>query len=329
VILHPAVSDVDGDSLTITSATATNGTVTINADGNLAFTPDTGFLGNATIVYSVSDGNGGTASATITVVVVKPTTEIDPPVELPQSDLPDGNSLTAEGIVGLTANNARTLDGIASLQERGVVVATVNQIAKLNGMPTLAAEGEVLRTVEEANWHAWRGEVREEATEAGDDGIHLGGEVVYDATGGAEGRFIIVDAMIREGTIYVQLSDRGAPAAGDAISDYRVTLADGRALPEWLRIAQKGVLIGERPPQIESIDLAIVATTRDGQLIEEFVTIDLHTGEVKHLDEPTAGRSTGSLFSEQIMAELTQTEDEAAALLAALGTEPGLALAPQ
>jgi surface adhesion protein len=56
-------TDVDGDNLTITTATATNGTVAINADNTLTFTPAANFSGTATINYGISDGNGGTSTA--------------------------------------------------------------------------------------------------------------------------------------------------------------------------------------------------------------------------------------------------------------------------
>src|SRR5436190_1216110 len=69
-------SDVDGDPLIITSVSPTNGTASI-AGTNVVFTPATNFVGTATIGYSISDGNGGTASALITVTV---TPVNDPPV---------------------------------------------------------------------------------------------------------------------------------------------------------------------------------------------------------------------------------------------------------
>src|SRR5207244_289682 len=61
-------SDVDGDALIITSLSPTNGTASI-AGTNVVFTPAANFNGTATIGYSISDGNGGTASALITVTV--------------------------------------------------------------------------------------------------------------------------------------------------------------------------------------------------------------------------------------------------------------------
>jgi hypothetical protein len=61
-------SDVDGDTLTITLATATNGLVSI-VGTNLVFTPATNFNGIATINYTINDVHGGTASAIVTVTV--------------------------------------------------------------------------------------------------------------------------------------------------------------------------------------------------------------------------------------------------------------------
>ncbi len=63
-------TDADGDPLTVASATApTNGTVTINPDGTITYTPNTGYSGIDTFTYVVSDGNGSTSTATVTVEV--------------------------------------------------------------------------------------------------------------------------------------------------------------------------------------------------------------------------------------------------------------------
>src|SRR5205814_850000 len=62
-------SDLDGDLLTITAATSTNGTVVIVGGTNLLFSPSINFNGTTTIPYTISDGNGGSASATVTVTV--------------------------------------------------------------------------------------------------------------------------------------------------------------------------------------------------------------------------------------------------------------------
>ena len=65
-------SDADGDPLQVNPTlvdTPSNGTVTFNGDGALIYTPDANFVGTDSFVYSVSDGNGGTAQATVEIAV--------------------------------------------------------------------------------------------------------------------------------------------------------------------------------------------------------------------------------------------------------------------
>ena len=64
--------DVDGDTITVTGAALvdpTRGTVIVNPDGTVTFTPANNYIGPVTITYTVSDGHGGTGSATVTVNV--------------------------------------------------------------------------------------------------------------------------------------------------------------------------------------------------------------------------------------------------------------------
>jgi len=62
-------SDVDGDTLTVTSVTApTNGTAS-NSGNGVVYTPRAGFFGTDTFSYTISDGKGGSATATVTVTV--------------------------------------------------------------------------------------------------------------------------------------------------------------------------------------------------------------------------------------------------------------------
>lgn len=85
-------SDVDGDPLTVTAASSSQGTVTINPDGTLNFVPNANFNGPATISYTISDGHGGTATATVSINVVAVN---DPPVATDDSGRsPDGGAVT-------------------------------------------------------------------------------------------------------------------------------------------------------------------------------------------------------------------------------------------
>ena len=62
-------TDIDGDELTISGVTSTgSGEVTINDDGNIIYAPETGFVGDDTFTYTITDGED-VSSATVTVSV--------------------------------------------------------------------------------------------------------------------------------------------------------------------------------------------------------------------------------------------------------------------
>jgi parallel beta-helix repeat protein/VCBS repeat-containing protein len=66
-------SDPDGDPLTVTAVSqGANGSVVINTDGTVTYTPNTGFFGVDSFTYEVSDGQGGTAEGAVTVEVAAP-----------------------------------------------------------------------------------------------------------------------------------------------------------------------------------------------------------------------------------------------------------------
>jgi VCBS repeat-containing protein len=67
-------SDIDGDSLTITNVTTTadtHGTVEIDSNGNIVYTPEENYNGEASFTYTINDGKGGEDTATVTLNVEK------------------------------------------------------------------------------------------------------------------------------------------------------------------------------------------------------------------------------------------------------------------
>ena len=65
-----AATDVDGDPLTFTKATdPAHGTVTVNTDGTYTYTPAANYFGPDSFTYTVSDGNGGTVTKTVSITV--------------------------------------------------------------------------------------------------------------------------------------------------------------------------------------------------------------------------------------------------------------------
>ncbi len=63
-------TDVEGDALSVESVTApSHGTARIAAGGGVEYAPETDYYGSDRFTYTVSDGNGGTATAEVEVVV--------------------------------------------------------------------------------------------------------------------------------------------------------------------------------------------------------------------------------------------------------------------
>ena len=65
-------SDVDGDMLTVTTTPVDGpdyGDVIINPDGTFTYTPDEDFFGDDSFTYEITDGNGGSAEATVSITV--------------------------------------------------------------------------------------------------------------------------------------------------------------------------------------------------------------------------------------------------------------------
>ncbi|MGV8073118.1 MAG: Ig-like domain-containing protein [Syntrophobacteraceae bacterium] len=100
--------DADGDALTITGASeAAHGIVAINADRTLTYTPAQNFNGADGFTYTVKDGHGGTAAASVAITILPvndPPTAADDAAETDQGTFvsiavlandsdPDGDSL--------------------------------------------------------------------------------------------------------------------------------------------------------------------------------------------------------------------------------------------
>jgi len=105
--------DPDGDGLVITSVTEPeHGTVTINPDGTITYTPDDGYIGEDAFTYTVSDGRGGSDSATVRITVV-------PDDDFMQGIVAEGGGgcgaggAGSGGLVGLLAACALTARGWA------------------------------------------------------------------------------------------------------------------------------------------------------------------------------------------------------------------------
>jgi hypothetical protein len=117
--------DVDGEPLTAALATnPAHGTVTVNADGSFVYTPNPGYAGADSFVYQVSDGNGGTAVGTVTL--------LDPPPATGgfQVTAVEGLSSGLQGVGPLTDADAQAVaaDAEASFLTRSMEQEAVDAI---------------------------------------------------------------------------------------------------------------------------------------------------------------------------------------------------------
>ena len=107
-------NDTDVDDLEATVigvSNLTNGSVALTQDGHIVFTPDQGFLGDATFEYAISDPSGETSTATATVTVepnVAP--EADDNVALTVAE--DGSLMITEDQLVGASTDANTNDNV-------------------------------------------------------------------------------------------------------------------------------------------------------------------------------------------------------------------------
>ena len=121
-------SDIDGDALTVTGVSSpTHGTVAL-VGGVVTFTPDTNFNGVASFNYTISDGMGGSDTATVYVEIYPMNdapvaladslmTAEDTAISVPRSQLlandsdVDGNTLSITSVQGATNGSVALVGG--------------------------------------------------------------------------------------------------------------------------------------------------------------------------------------------------------------------------
>ncbi|MFD1341817.1 Ig-like domain-containing protein [Litorisediminicola beolgyonensis] len=136
-------TDVDGDTLTVTDfGQPANGTAVLNDDGTITYTPNADFTGEDTIPYTVSDGNGGTDEAVLTITV-RPVEDSpvanDDAVETPEDTAITvpvlDNDVDAEGDPLTVTSITQPANGTAVLNDDGTITYTPNP--DFNGEDTI------------------------------------------------------------------------------------------------------------------------------------------------------------------------------------------------
>lgn len=117
-IIHVLANDfdVDGEPLTVTEISQpSNGAAKLNTDSTILYAPSPDFYGNDSFTYTISDGNGGTAGASV-AITVNPVN--DPPV----ADAGPDQTLTLP--VGQTAMEV-ALDGTGSSDKENAIASYI------------------------------------------------------------------------------------------------------------------------------------------------------------------------------------------------------------
>jgi Bacterial Ig domain/HD domain len=133
-------TDIDsGDTLSVLSydaSTIVNGTLTDNSNGSFTYTPDPGFDGTESFTYVAADGNGGTASATVTITIT--------PVQHVPAAGNDAYSAAQDTPFTVAAPGILSNDG--DQDGDPITVQTTPVTTPSNGSVTLAADGSLTYT---------------------------------------------------------------------------------------------------------------------------------------------------------------------------------------
>ena len=121
-------TDIDGDILSVTSVQgASHGSVSL-VSGTVRFVPAVNFNGAASFTYTISDGHGGSSTATVSVTVVPVN---DPPVANADiANTSEDTSVTINVIANDTdvENDALTVTAVTNVQN-GTAAISANKVA--------------------------------------------------------------------------------------------------------------------------------------------------------------------------------------------------------
>ena len=322
-------SDADGDRLSVIAATADSGTVVVNVDGTITYTPAPGFTGTATITYRVGDGQGNETTSAIAVTVVAATPpsadisqllaigEIRFPDRLPFTPLRtlDPTFAAADPFLLQSLNSIRPLGGNADLGGERPILTAINGLQSLNGLGAIdSGANPILAEVArlDARTDLRFGLDRLFDRRFGDFGVE--GLTGFSTRLQGSGE-VMVESVVRDRTIYVEVrasDDDAAPFAR-----HQLRMASGKPVPDWIRVDPRGLVMIEAPVGVDEIRVVLRSFREDGSFVDTPVTIQAATGEIQLTGSAPARDAAALRLDDAALAMTSAAEREAARLQSA------------
>jgi hypothetical protein len=134
IIINVVANDTDvaGDPLIVTgvvSSSANGGTIVINGDNTVTYTPALNFFGTDTFTYTINDGDGGTATAIVTI-------DVNAVNDAPVSNVPGPQSTSPNSMLIFSIINGNPMS-IADVDAGSAAVQVT--LTTTNGTLTLGA----------------------------------------------------------------------------------------------------------------------------------------------------------------------------------------------
>ncbi len=233
-----------------------HGTVTVNADGAYVYLPAANFTGSDSFAYQVSDGQGGTDSATVVITV----RSADPaPVASPDP----------APVTGESGDSSASASGLASYLARG-------------GEDSWQS------------WDVGDTPFEEDAVWTVDAPVDMTNPVGHDNISGAsmmgEARRVAsvrnsasapplqVETEVSGRHVILQVRESSTGKASH--HDFTVLQADGRPLPRWVSVLPNGCIVADLPEGADRLDLKIIVHSADEPGTEAYVAVQLPGGEI-------------------------------------------------
>ncbi|MEM6496506.1 MAG: Ig-like domain-containing protein, partial [Pseudomonadota bacterium] len=280
-------TDVDMDSLAVVSASAANGTVAINANGTVTYQSAPGFVGRDTISYKISDGNGGTDEATVTIVV-RPFSHIAVDSIGPSDPAPQPSVSESMNEDGAVLDALREIGGKAEFADVAVTGKHV----------LFAAELKEYRVAAILDQPALAGlDLSDPADRKSAQGHSLQFPVVAGVGQSAEHANVVLDTVVLGDTLVLAVSVQNDAASG-WLSNVRIITETDGDVPNWLDAVQPTLFTGKLPLGVDGQQLRLIIEHADGSLVHQTVHLEFASG-MTHIVGPGMVPGAPSPFQAQ------------------------------